>query len=131
MLSSAGARVLITLCRYMNAEKYNLDRIYFGGYFIRGASYLCAAEMLRVSDGNDCSWQVMRPLSAHSRTLSDFGARARSGRYSSGTKASCKRLCFGTGIFFAASTRWHADLVVCYACACRRSALQGSDRCLD
>jgi type II pantothenate kinase len=21
---------------YMNAEKYNLDRIYFGGYFIRG-----------------------------------------------------------------------------------------------
>ena len=23
---------------YMNAEKYNLDRIYFGGYFIRGAS---------------------------------------------------------------------------------------------
>ncbi len=24
--------------RYMNAEKYNLDRIYFGGYFIRGES---------------------------------------------------------------------------------------------
>lgn len=22
--------------RYMNAEKYNLDRIYFGGCFIRG-----------------------------------------------------------------------------------------------
>ena len=25
---------------YMNAEKYNLDRIYFGGYFIRGTSSL-------------------------------------------------------------------------------------------
>lgn len=24
------------LYRYMNAEKYGLDRIYFGGYFIRG-----------------------------------------------------------------------------------------------
>lgn len=24
--------------RYMNAEKYGLDRIYFGGFFIRGRS---------------------------------------------------------------------------------------------
>lgn len=28
---------LINFARYMNAEKYNLDRIYFGGCFIRGA----------------------------------------------------------------------------------------------
>ena len=27
---------LVHLGRYMNAEKYNLDRIYFGGCFIRG-----------------------------------------------------------------------------------------------
>ena len=33
--------------RYMNAEKYNLDRIYFGGYFIRGASLVCAQRSLR------------------------------------------------------------------------------------
>lgn len=31
-----GERKLICLPRYMNAEKYNLDRIYFGGCFIRG-----------------------------------------------------------------------------------------------
>jgi hypothetical protein len=32
--------VTLSLCyRYMNAEKYNLDRIYFGGCFIRGTSF--------------------------------------------------------------------------------------------
>lgn len=28
----------------MNAEKYNLDRIYFGGCFIRG-TYACGVEL--------------------------------------------------------------------------------------
>lgn len=32
--------------RYMNAEKYNLDRIYFGGCFIRGR---CVGYELRLS----------------------------------------------------------------------------------
>lgn len=27
--------LLLYTCSYMNAEKYKLDRIYFGGYFIR------------------------------------------------------------------------------------------------
>lgn len=35
----AGSKLTSSIIsRYMNAEKYNLDRIYFGGYFIRGAS---------------------------------------------------------------------------------------------
>lgn len=32
---------------YMNAEKYGLDRIYFGGYFIRGQSYSFACTLWR------------------------------------------------------------------------------------
>lgn len=37
------------LYRYMNAEKYGLDRIYFGGYFIRGkhiGDLPCACSVL-------------------------------------------------------------------------------------
>lgn len=30
--------LLTRLSSYMNAEKYNLDRIYFGGCFIRGGA---------------------------------------------------------------------------------------------
>lgn len=32
---------------YMNAEKYGLDRIYFGGYFIRGQFYSFACKLWR------------------------------------------------------------------------------------
>ena len=31
-----GKSMFLSNSRYMNAEKYNLDRIYFGGCFIRG-----------------------------------------------------------------------------------------------
>lgn len=36
LLCSGGVRTDSGANRYMNAEKYNLERIYFGGYFIRG-----------------------------------------------------------------------------------------------
>ena len=36
---------------YMNAEKYNLERIYFGGCFIRGESERRARKLIAVADG--------------------------------------------------------------------------------
>lgn len=42
---------LIIDYRYMNAEKYNLDRIYFGGCFIRGI-----AQLFDWLNENSSSW---------------------------------------------------------------------------
>ena len=39
----------------MNAEKYNLDRIYFGGYFIRGTSSLSATDVVHTF--YVCGWR--------------------------------------------------------------------------
>lgn len=80
---------LINRCpRYMNAEKYNLDRIYFGGCFIRGMckhmdDLVCALMII---------WQdTQLPfLRSHMRFAS--GVREQSELCSSGTKDSCTYL---------------------------------------
>ena len=73
----------------MNAEKYGLDKIYFGGCFIRGWHHFpcCVVIVSHV-------YQAMQRLSARYRTQYDFGAKARSAPYSSDTKDFCAYLSF-------------------------------------
>jgi hypothetical protein len=69
----------------MNAEKYGLDKIYFGGCFIRGKLLFCVeCDSL----GPDLH-QATRRLLARCRMQYDFGAKARSALCSFDTKGSC------------------------------------------
>lgn len=70
----------------MNAEKYGLDRIYFGGFFIRGGSsslYLSHCAML-------IPFQDMQRRWLHYHMLYGSGARERSERCFSDMRDSCK-----------------------------------------
>jgi hypothetical protein len=59
--------------RYMNAEKYNLDRIYFGGCFIRGTRHnTYPNQKVELS-----MLQGMRLQSRRCLTLSASGVRER------------------------------------------------------
>jgi type II pantothenate kinase len=61
------------LLRYMNAEKYGLDRIYFGGYFIRGSD---------ISSGRKPSLTI--PPAGHAATITTLSYAIRF--WSKGTK---------------------------------------------
>jgi hypothetical protein len=72
--------------RYMNAEKYGLDRIYFGGCFIRGmyALDLC------LSSGKDAHLgQDMRRRSRRCHMPYDSGAKGRNVHCFCVMKGSC------------------------------------------
>lgn len=60
---------------YMNAEKYNLDRIYFGGCFIRGASLASCGLPEAV---------VLIPVTGHAATVGTLSYAIRF--WSKGTK---------------------------------------------
>ena len=53
--------------RYMNAAKYGLDRVYFGGCFIRGKSY----HVVNIGTNRQATLQPSRPY----LTLSDSGLK--------------------------------------------------------
>jgi pantothenate kinase len=68
-------------CRYMNAEKYNLDRIYFGGCFIRGAHLVMSS--IRRSVNSDLLFFIFsRP--GHAATIATLSYAIRF--WSKGTK---------------------------------------------
>lgn len=71
---------------YMNAEKYGLDRIYFGGYFIRGRFRFCLVPW-----GNliDTLHQGTLLLSAPCRMQYGSGVKEPSGHFSCAMKVSC------------------------------------------
>ena len=72
--------------RFMNAEKYDLDRIYFGGCFIRGKSIISTAS---TSEEGTIDYQAtLQPLRPF-HMLFAFGATEPSEHFSSATKASC------------------------------------------
>jgi hypothetical protein len=52
--------------RYMNAEKYGLERIYFGGYFIRGVEienlYMLELKLMCRTRGNDRDPFICHPI---------------------------------------------------------------------
>jgi len=77
---------LIRCVSYMNAEKYNLERIYFGGCFIRGGYKRCIRRLIPAADVG--SQDTQRP-SARCLMLYGFGARARNGRCFCVTRGSC------------------------------------------
>ena len=70
---------------YMNAEKHGLDRIYFGGCFIRGKVFI----LYRADE------KVMLRPSRRCRTLSVSGAKARCEPCSFDTKDSLVQLAHG------------------------------------
>lgn len=57
----------------MNAEKYNLDRIYFGGYFIRGTS--CTASQTSCTPARPSARELVWPHRTHH--ISDGGLTLR------------------------------------------------------
>ena len=95
-------------------------------------------SLTRISGYVSGTWQVMRRRSAHCRTLSGSGARARNARCSSGTKCSCE-CAFqteisvqGSGVLMCMCFCWWHVYRGADACALRpRSALQWGNRGLD
>lgn len=70
-----------TLRRYMNAEKHNLDRIYFGGGFIRGASLFLPCHPLSLTLSPDV---FLGAPAGHAATISTLSYAIRF--WSKGTK---------------------------------------------
>lgn len=74
----------------MNAEKFNLNKIYFGGFFIRGELLLGDRPVPNSCCSHARRYQVMLlPLLLY-LTRSDFGVKGRKGRCSYGMKDSCE-----------------------------------------
>ena len=71
--------------RYMNAEKYGLERIYFGGYFIRGMG----VKFLYMFSESPIWMQDTQQLSQHFHMPSDFGVKGQSVHCSFDTRAFC------------------------------------------
>lgn len=73
----------------MNAEKYNLDRIYFGGYFIRG-KWILYFLILPISFMMAGLFQGTRQQWPHYHMPYGSGARGRSGPCFYDTRDFCK-----------------------------------------
>ena|ERR1700733_9549683 len=94
------------MLRYMNAEKYGLDRIYFGGCFIRGTLY--QHYLGRRSHRNSLpGLQGTLPLSLRYPMLYAFGARAPKEQCFLGMKGFCT-----SRHLFAAS--WILNRISCF-----------------
>lgn len=72
----------------MNAEKYGLERIYFGGCFIRGNVVVNSGYVMMESSPR--LTQAMRPRLRPCRMRYGFGAKGPSGPCSFDTRGSCK-----------------------------------------